>query len=252
MFCDTCVSRREGVQSCTALSPPCKTRCGVRASMACMSTVSRIITPRLHLLPATREDVWELWDLWSEPSIREPLFGLASMPVELAAVLIDACLVRRQALWIARLRFNARALGVLSLCGWPHLAICPSALPAHPGRAEFSIAMHPALWGCGHALEASSALLAHAFEGTPLREMSAACQMTNAPARELLRRLGFAPCRQEAAHGETHIDHMLTAVGFRAARNELRLATPAEQASVAGGTAGPWADCQVTDQVPLS
>jgi RimJ/RimL family protein N-acetyltransferase len=251
MFCDTCVSRREGVQSCTALSRPCKTHRTVRASMACMLTVSRIITPRLHLVPAHREDVWELWDLWRQPSIREPLFGLGSMPVELAAALIDACFVRQQALWVARSRVNARALGVISLGGWPHLAICPSALAPLPRRGEFSIAMHPSMRGSGHALEASSALLAHAFESGPLREISAACCVTNAPARGLLRSLGFAPYRPEARDGDTRIDHVLTVAGFRAVRTGLRSVKPAEQALAAGGTAFASADFQVTDQLPV-
>jgi [ribosomal protein S5]-alanine N-acetyltransferase len=201
-------------------------------SVSIMSTVSKIITPRLELVPASREDLWELWELWQAPAVREPLFGLASLPVDLALVLLDACLIHPQALWMARSRLTSRCLGVLSLVGWPYLARCASALRPHARRGEFAVAFAPSMWGQGYAREASVALLSHAFDSAQLREITAACDEKDTRGLRLLRGLGFDFDSGAVWGGVRRVDLLLEPARFRAATAGISTRRPIAQADV--------------------
>jgi RimJ/RimL family protein N-acetyltransferase len=185
------------------------------ASRRAMPSIHRLVTPQLELLRAVRGDAWELWELWRHPTVREPLFGLSSMPVETAVTLLDACLWRHAGLWVVRSRHTSRLIGAVSLCGWPQMAHNASALRPHAARGEFSIALLPAARGHGLGVQAAQAVLAHAFDRLRLLTMSAACRADDTRALRLLERLGFRAYVERNGHDEQRIDHLLSKAALR-------------------------------------
>jgi [ribosomal protein S5]-alanine N-acetyltransferase len=208
------------------------------------ASIARIITPRLHLFPATRDDAWELWELWSDPAVREPLFDLSSLAPDSALSLVDACARRPHGLWVARSRLTTRALGAVSLCGWPNMVPRAKAPRPTPDGAEFAVATLPSVWHCGFATEAAAAVLAHAFYQLRLREVVAACSIGNAGGLLLLDHLGFKPGAGRTGSDGQRAHYRLEATRFRATRMRPT-ATPAATARDLP------ADFVVTDQVAL-
>jgi RimJ/RimL family protein N-acetyltransferase len=180
-----------------------------------MTSTHRLVTSELELLRAVRDDASQLWELWRHPTVREPLFGLSSMPMETAVALLDACVWRHAGLWVVRSRQTSRLLGAVSLCGWPQMGRSASALRPHGGRGEFSLALLPAARGRGHAEQAARAVLAHAFDRLGLRAMAAACDADDAPALRLLDRLGFRAYVERNGHAGQRIDHLLSKQDLR-------------------------------------
>lgn len=215
------------------------------------ASISRIITPRLHLFPATRDDAWELWELWRDPAVREPLFGLSSMSLDSAVLLVDACLRRAPglpSLWVARSRLTTRVLGAVSLCGWPGMATQhATTLRSNPRRAEFSVATLPQVWHCGFATEAAGALLAHGFYQMGLRDAVAACGAGNTRGLQLLQRLGFKPHAHRTGDQGQCIELRLDAAVFHGAlrRPSSSVETPSAPARETS------ADFVSTDQAAL-
>jgi len=82
-----------------------------------------------------------------------------------------------------------------------------------PRREQLELGFYvvPAHWGCGYAIEAARATIAHAFGALGARELFAGHHPDNAASRALLEKLGFRYTHHElyAPTGREHPSYLL-------------------------------------------
>jgi [ribosomal protein S5]-alanine N-acetyltransferase len=156
-----------------------------------------IATARLRLTPATDADVDALWSLWKDPQVRLYLWDDIEIDRERARATIgDAAAVSEQGLGLWTIT-PAEPTGALMGCA-ALLPVGTSAeyYPAFAGAVEPLIALAPAFWGRGYALEALTTLIEYATGTLRLDRLVAVNDVPNAASDRLLQRLGFVSCAE--------------------------------------------------------
>lgn len=142
-------------------------------------------TDRLHLRPVAARDADPLFAImsdaeamrfWDWPAFREP-----ETMREVLAGQILAMEAGEACYWAVCLKGTGLAIGSCDL----------SDIDRHHGRAEIGFAFHRSYWGNGYALEATTAIMDHAFGPMALVRLGARLHAGNHACRRLLERLGF-------------------------------------------------------------
>jgi ribosomal-protein-alanine N-acetyltransferase len=143
--------------------------------------------PRLLLKPATAADLDDLWRLLIAPEVRRYLCDDTELTLEQVAGLLDESIARASVglgLWMIRSP-KGEVIGCVGLqpvsAAAPHLA----------GEVEPLVALAPAYWGQGFAVEALSAVLTYAHRTLGLQRIVALVDEPNAASHRLMVRVGF-------------------------------------------------------------
>jgi len=143
----------------------------------------RLLTVRLTLRPATRDDLDLLWRLWTAPDVRRFLWDDETISPERAAEALAHLQGLEAAglgLWIVERRGEHDPIG------------CAGLRPAEVmGGIEPLVALAPEAWHQGYAAEVLAALIEYAFWRLSLDELAAWIDEPNAASHRLVERLGF-------------------------------------------------------------
>jgi RimJ/RimL family protein N-acetyltransferase len=173
-----------------------------------------LLSPQLELVPSTSSDLWEAWDIWSEPDVKPRVFGNGPSSLEAVLTTFESWAGspgRHLGLWMIRRRQGRQVLGCLSLArrGFSHIATTQLC-----GPVEFQIVIKGVYRRHGHGFEASRMVLLHAFSSRDLPFLMAGTDTRDHATAALLSRLGFrSTCEHQAAHG-TRRGHLLTREDF--------------------------------------
>jgi [ribosomal protein S5]-alanine N-acetyltransferase len=159
--------------------------------------MTRIVltTARLVLLPTGSEDPDTLWSLWQDPDVRRCLFRVQALSRQHARRVLQDSAAQAEAglgLWLVY-----AAQGKSPPLGCVGLLRTELADPEHPAHTSEDVVVEvlAALWPehrrQGHAREAMTALVQHAFKGLDLPNLTAATDPTDRGSNRLLQRLGF-------------------------------------------------------------
>jgi RimJ/RimL family protein N-acetyltransferase len=150
---------------------------------------------RATLLPVTRDDLDALWAIWREPDVRRYLFDDEPVTRERAAEVVETCLAESAAglgLWTMR----AGASTIFGCAGLMRVDTVAEYDPTLTGLVEPVVALAPAWWGRGHAIDALRALVRHAFDTLDLPRLAGVTDVPNEPSHRMLTRAGFVPKRE--------------------------------------------------------
>lgn len=159
-------------------------------------TPPTLTTARAALVPAAAEDLEPLWTIWRDPDVRRYLFDDQSVPRERAAEVLDACRAEGA---------NGRGLWTIREEGAPSIVIGCAGLmpvtwaehdPAGAGLVEPIVALAPASWHRGFAVEALRTLVDYAFGPLDLPMLAGATDVPNEASHRMLTRAGFVPQRE--------------------------------------------------------
>ncbi|KAF7964876.1 hypothetical protein HWV62_1955 [Athelia sp. TMB] len=159
-------------------------------------------TPRL-LLRGARADALDAADLFEAMRDAQTMRYWSSKPHDTAA---------ETAAWLADKMVASPHNGVTDflIVAQPNTAE-GIARPTVVGKAgcwdgqEIGFLLHRAYWGRGYAAEAVGALLAHMWQSTGVRAVTADVDLRNAASLALLRKFGFEVTGEERNSMETHI-----------------------------------------------
>jgi ribosomal-protein-alanine N-acetyltransferase len=159
------------------------------------STQPILPTPRGRLVPATRADLDALWSVWREREVRRYLFDDQEVPRERAEEVLDACLAEGA---------HGRGLWTMHVDGEPTLIGCAGLMPVSVAQYDWTVAglleplvaLAPAWWRRGHAVEALRVLVAYAFGTLALEALAGATDVPNEASHRMLVRAGFEPQRE--------------------------------------------------------
>jgi len=145
-----------------------------------------IDTDRLHLRPLAARDAEALFAIMSDAEAMRfwdwPPFRELQTVREIVAGQIVTMEGGQACYWAACLKGTGAAIGTCDL----------SDIDRHNRRAEVGFAFHRSYWGNGYALEAMTAVVAHAFTEMDLERLGARLHAANHASRRLLERLGFS------------------------------------------------------------
>jgi ribosomal-protein-alanine N-acetyltransferase len=150
-----------------------------------------LLTPRLALRPVTEDDVDALWALWTDPDVRRFLWDDAVIPRERAVATVAqarALAPRGLGLWVMARRTGAAPVGCAGLLP---VGAAATSVPALAEAVEPVVALAPACWGEGLAIEALTAVVTHAFDTLGLSALVAVVDLPNAASHRLVARVGF-------------------------------------------------------------
>lgn len=150
---------------------------------------------RVTLVPSVLADLDPLWEIWRDPDVRRYLFD--DQPVERARAreVLEACLgeaAHGQGLWTLREPGADRVVGCAGLMpvSWAEHD------PTGAGLIEPIVALAPAVWHRGYAVDALGTLVGHAFAGLGLARLAGATDVPNEASHRMLVRTGFVPQRE--------------------------------------------------------
>jgi RimJ/RimL family protein N-acetyltransferase len=147
-------------------------------------------TARLALRPATAADLDALHRLLTDPQVRRYLCDGQVFPREqVAGMLADAAALAPRGLGWWSIERAGSAIGLLAL-----QPVSAAALPHVPhlaGEVEPTVALAPAHWHRGYAVEALGAAVRHAFGTLGLPRLVAMTDAPNAASQAMLARSGF-------------------------------------------------------------
>jgi RimJ/RimL family protein N-acetyltransferase len=147
------------------------------------------------LVPATRGDLETLWAVWREREVRRYLFDDREVPHERAAEVLDGCLAEGphgRGLWTIHVDDERTAIGCAGLMP-VSVAEYDSAVA---GLLEPIVALAPAWWHHGYAVEALRVLVDYAFRTLALERLAGATDVPNEASHRMLIRAGFVPQRE--------------------------------------------------------
>jgi RimJ/RimL family protein N-acetyltransferase len=153
-------------------------------------------TTRTTLVPASAGDLDPLWTIWRDPDVRRYLFDDQPVPRERAAEVLDGCLAERArgiGLWTIR---THEAPDVVIGCAGLVPVSWTEYDPSGAGLLEPIVALAPASWRRGHAVEALRTLVAYAFGTLDLPRLAGATDVPNVASHRMLTRTGFVPQRE--------------------------------------------------------
>jgi len=146
---------------------------------------------RLRLVPAAETDLDTLQQLWNDPQVRLYLFDDAIVTREKAQSVLDDALAlagRGLGLWLLRMHDAERTLGCIGLL--PATSVAERE-PRLTGLVEPVVALEPAVWRQGYAVEALTRVIEYAFTTLGLAELAGAADVPNLASRKMLERTGF-------------------------------------------------------------
>ncbi len=134
--------------------------------------------------PCRRTDLDDLHALWTDRAVRRFLWDDRAIAREEAADVVEASLrsfdESGYGQWVLAVAPDSATVG---FCGLRPIDAGP--------EIELLYGLHPAHWGCGLATEASSAVLAYAFEELNLAAVAARVDAPNQASLRVLERLGM-------------------------------------------------------------
>jgi ribosomal-protein-alanine N-acetyltransferase len=165
-----------------------------------------LTTARLRLRPATEADIDALHRLWTDPDVRRFLWDDVVIDREQAAAVVSASLdsfTRRNfGQWIVVRTASDELVG---FCGLREVAGTTD--------VELLYGLAPTHWGQGLATEASTAVLAHAFDACALDEVIALADTPNEGSTRVMERLRMQPA---PPYPDTLVRYAIRRAAFRA------------------------------------
>jgi ribosomal-protein-alanine N-acetyltransferase len=156
----------------------------------------RLVTARTALVPVELADLDVLWALWDDPEVRRYLFDDQPVSRARAAEVLAACLAERaRGLGLWTIRPQTAAETIVGCAGLMPTSVAAYD-PAMAGLVEPIVALAPAWWRRGFAVEVVRALVHHAFHALGLARLSAATDVPNEASHRMLVRTGFVPQRE--------------------------------------------------------
>jgi RimJ/RimL family protein N-acetyltransferase len=158
-------------------------------------TQPTLTTTRATLVPATAEDLEALWIIWRNPDVRRYLFDDHAVPRERAAEVLDGCRAEGAngiGLWTIRMQGTPDVVGCAGLMPVTWTEYDPSGA----GLLEPIVALAPASWHQGHAVEALRTLVYYAFGPLRLPRLAGATDVPNEASHRMLTRAGFVAQRE--------------------------------------------------------
>lgn len=159
-------------------------------------TQPTLTTARATLVPAAADDLEPLWIIWRDPDVRRYLFDDQPVSRERAAEVLAACRVegaQGRGLWTIR---ESATVKTMIGCAGLMPVTWNEYDPSGAGLLEPIVALAPASWHGGHAVEALRALVAYAFGPLDLPRLAGATDVPNAASHRMLTRAGFVPQRE--------------------------------------------------------
>jgi ribosomal-protein-alanine N-acetyltransferase len=150
-------------------------------------------TTRATLVPTTLADLEPLWEVWRDPDVRRYLFDDQPVDRARAAEVLDACLAEGpsgRGLWAIREKGTVIGCAGLMPVTWSEYD------PTGAGLIEPIVALAPAFWHRGHAVEGLRLLVEHAFDALDLERIAGATDVPNEASHRMLTRAGFVPQRE--------------------------------------------------------
>jgi RimJ/RimL family protein N-acetyltransferase len=161
-----------------------------------MRTTQPILpTARGRLVPATLADLDALWKVWRDPAVRRYLFDDQEVGRARAEEVLDACLAEGphgRGLWTMHVEDERTLIGCAGLMPVSVAEYDPTLT----GLLEPIVALAPAWWGKGIAVEALEVLVAYAFGALALDRLAGATDVPNEASHRMLTRAGFVPQRE--------------------------------------------------------
>ena len=152
--------------------------------------LAQLSTPRLTLRPARETDLDALQALWHHADVRRFLFDNQAVTRDRAQGVLDDALgvaERGLGLWMLELRPDGRQVGCIGLLP----TMVAQYEPAVTGLVEPVLALDPAHWHRGYAVEALRSVLDYAFDTLGLDTIAGATDVPNVASRRMLERVGY-------------------------------------------------------------
>lgn len=170
---------------------------GARAASARARTMTQptLDAGRVTLVPAVPADLDRLWEIWREPDVRRYLFDDQPVDRERARAVLEGCLGEApngSGLWTIREHATAPIVGCAGLMPvmWTEYD------PSGAGLLEPIVALAPAVWHRGYAVESLARLVRYAFDVLDLARIAGATDVPNEASHRMLTRAGFVPQRE--------------------------------------------------------
>jgi RimJ/RimL family protein N-acetyltransferase len=149
------------------------------------NTLPIITTTRLVLRWISEDDIYSLYEIFSDPQVMR-YWSTVPLPnreaaAELQREIAEGNESEKMFKWGLALRDSNTVIGTTTLFN----------LNLDNGRAELGYALGRAYWGKGYMHEGLNALISHAFEVMQLRRLEADVDPRNAASIHTLERLGF-------------------------------------------------------------
>jgi len=149
-----------------------------------------LVSDGVALHPAAAASLDDFWRLLNHPDVRRYLCDDRMMPRDEVAGLLDGAIEQgKQGLGLWVIRTGGAAIGYAGLR--PVMNEAATIAPELADMIEPVIALDPAHWRRGHATQAMSALLRHAFGTLGFPVLAALVDVPNEASHRLMRRLGF-------------------------------------------------------------
>jgi [ribosomal protein S5]-alanine N-acetyltransferase len=148
--------------------------------------------PRLTLRPWTRDDIDELFAMWTRPEVRRFLWDDKVITRERAEEAVEAFVAQASdgiGGWMILERTEGAFAGFVGL------------IRREPGDPELLYGLAPEWWGRGLATEAGRAVLAYAFGHVACARVTAATDVPNAASARVLERLGMRVTHRGTLNG---------------------------------------------------
>lgn len=150
-----------------------------------------LTTNRLHLKPATEDDLVALQVLWSKPAVRKYLFDDSEVSMELANTILQTALESATSgygLWLMYLAELEELVGCIGLMLATEAAEFE---PQLDGMLEPIVALDPKHWSKGYAHEALVEVIQYAFNTLDRKCVCAVNDVPNIASERMLKKLGF-------------------------------------------------------------
>ena len=166
-------------------------------------------TRRLDLGPLRRKDFERLYEHWCIPEVGRWLWDQVPPTREQVEKELVNSLTsfaeRGFGVWLLRARVDSRFVGTCGLLS----------VPEGTGEIEIICSIEPCQWRRGYALEATRAVLRHAFEELEVGEIVGRCDVPNEPSRRLVEKLGMRFERKAPIEGVDCFHYRLTRTQYR-------------------------------------
>jgi RimJ/RimL family protein N-acetyltransferase len=183
-----------------------------------------LFTSQLELVPSKSSDLWEVWDIWSEPDVHPRVFGDGPSSLEAVLSTFESWTGnpgRHLGLWMIRTRHGRQVVGCVSLARRAFSRVTTTQLC---GPVEFQIVIRGLYRGQGLGFDATRVALRHAFSSPELPFLMASSDAHDGATSSLLARLGFrSTCEHPTARG-TRRGHLLTREDFSVALDAAQAA----------------------------
>ena len=177
----------------------------------------RLQSPRLNLVPFTRDDLDLSLELFTDPEVVR-YAGSVMSAAEIEASVSNW--TRRGGngcvgIWTISDRVTGEKYGSAALFPMPveqettdYALVIPGEMP--DAEIEIGYYLKRSAWGFGYATEASRRLLEFAFQQTSLQEVVATFHKDNLASRHVLLKAGFRDCGTMLCYGKVGLNFRIT------------------------------------------